>query len=132
MATRAVAPNAAPSLHLDRPGAPETVLRAAPNPVTFLFLRAQHRGIVTPRSVGRSEQSALGGSHVVTSAPRRPSALGSGVYGRHCKKPTTTSRVARRGFEPLTSSLKGKRPRPLGDRAVKTSIIRSYAPAVPP
>ena len=25
--------------------------------------------------------------------------------------------VARRGFEPLTSSLKGKRPRPLGDRA---------------
>ena len=27
------------------------------------------------------------------------------------------SRVARRGFEPLTSSLKGKRPRPLGDRA---------------
>jgi hypothetical protein len=30
--------------------------------------------------------------------------------------PVTTS-VARRGFEPLTSSLKGKRPRPLGDRA---------------
>src|SRR5437867_9787869 len=26
-------------------------------------------------------------------------------------------RVARRGFEPLTSSLKGKRPGPLGDRA---------------
>ena len=25
--------------------------------------------------------------------------------------------VARRGFEPLTSSLKGKRPGPLGDRA---------------
>src|SRR5205809_1766786 len=25
--------------------------------------------------------------------------------------------VARRGFEPLTSSLKGKRPSPLGDRA---------------
>src|SRR5947208_5553292 len=36
------------------------------------------------------------------------------------------------GFEPMTSSLKGKRPRPLGDRAVRTSIIRSYAPAVPP
>jgi hypothetical protein len=30
--------------------------------------------------------------------------------------PVITS-VARRGFEPLTSSLKGKRPRPLGDRA---------------
>ena len=36
------------------------------------------------------------------------------------------------GFEPLTSSLKGKRPRPLGDRAARTSIIRPYAPAVPP
>src|SRR5712692_2165152 len=31
--------------------------------------------------------------------------------------PMTTGAVARRGFEPLTSSLKGKRPGPLGDRA---------------
>src|SRR5438128_8923166 len=31
--------------------------------------------------------------------------------------PTVTTSVARRGFEPLTSSLKGKRPGPLGDRA---------------
>ena len=33
--------------------------------------------------------------------------------------PVTTS-VARRGFEPLTSSLKGKRPSPLGDRAARS------------
>ena len=31
--------------------------------------------------------------------------------------PAVITRVARRGFEPLTSSLKGKRPGPLGDRA---------------
>src|SRR5439155_23653839 len=34
-ATRAVAPSAATSIHLDRPRTPETVLRAAPNPVTI-------------------------------------------------------------------------------------------------
>src|SRR5438132_2090602 len=39
--------------------------------------------------------------------------------------------VARMGFEPMTSSLKGKRPRPLGDRAASDLIIRPYAPAVP-
>ena len=34
--------------------------------------------------------------------------------------PTVTTSVARRGFEPLTSSLKGKRPSPLGDRAARS------------
>ena len=43
--------------------------------------------------------------------------------------PVTTS-VARRGFEPLTSSLKGKRPGPLGDRAGLQ--IKSIGPGSPP
>ena len=38
--------------------------------------------------------------------------------------PAVITSVARRGFEPLTSSLKGKRPGPLGDRAARA--VRGY------
>src|SRR3979490_1622505 len=41
------------------------------------------------------------------------------------------SRVARRGFEPLTSSLKGKRPGPLGDRAAAQGYGPRMDHAVP-
>src|SRR5207249_1706676 len=37
--------------------------------------------------------------------------------------PPASGSVARRGFEPLTSSLKGKRPSPLGDRASPSILL---------
>src|SRR2546425_10575351 len=40
--------------------------------------------------------------------------------------------VARRGFEPLTSSLKGKRPGPLGDRAAPQGYGRGTDDAALP
>src|SRR5205814_1084233 len=39
------------------------------------------------------------------------------AFGPDARTGAKYASVARRGFEPLTSSLKGKRPGPLGDRA---------------
>src|SRR5438094_6738211 len=45
---------------------------------------------------------------------------------------STHHTVARRGFEPLTSSLKGKRPGPLGDRAAPQGYGRGSDDAALP
>src|SRR5260370_16616382 len=51
----------------------------------------------------------------------------------HCATPAFAHRlVARRGFEPLISGLKGRRPSPLDQRARRPRFCRKLLPAYPP
>src|SRR5439155_4147964 len=98
-----------------------------------------------PAGRGRLDNSADGGSLLQSAPARRASTSSITVHGTeggthrsrkasvrnatltegkrtspaatHANHRVNIASVARRGFEPLTSSLKGKRPGPLGDRA---------------
>src|SRR5690349_913128 len=78
----------------------ETVRRAAPSAFTIHRSSQAARREAATREVALTEgKRPVRKAHRVRTQQRRP-------------------RVARMGFEPMTSSLKGKRPRPLGDRAL--------------
>ena len=89
------------------------------------------RALLQSTTLRRAPQGAFA-LHHVANRDRREEAFRQGALTAEKRPVRKTDRVranndasvARRGFEPLTSSLKGKRPGPLGDRAGEPQFTR--------